>query len=97
VKCDLRDPTAISFKIKEAAHRNKSRRVKLVTDVLSPLLVLNPLESMYSYWSQLIADLKQQDSVILALADDGMRPPNVLTMMEQLYISVKSLTPLGKV
>jgi KaiC/GvpD/RAD55 family RecA-like ATPase len=88
VKCDLRDPTAISFNIKEAAHRNVGRRVKAATDVLSPLLVLNPLDKMYSYWSQLISDLKQQDSVLLALAEDGMHPPNVLTTMEQLFDGV---------
>lgn len=40
IKCDLRDSTAISFNIKEAVHRNKQRRVRVATDVLSPLLVL---------------------------------------------------------
>jgi KaiC/GvpD/RAD55 family RecA-like ATPase len=88
VKCDLRDPTAISFNIKDAVHKNRGRRVRVATDVLSPLLVLNPLEPMYSYWSQLVADLKQQDSVLLALAEDGMHPPNVLTTMEQLFDGV---------
>jgi len=88
VKCDLRDSTAISFSIKEAAHRNKQRRVRVATDVLSPLLVLNPLESMYGYWSQLLSDLKQQDSVVFALAEDGMHAQNVLTTMEQLFDGV---------
>ena len=88
VRCDLRDSTAISFNIKEAVHRNKERRVRVATDVLSPLLVLNPLESMYGYWSQLLADLKQQDSVLFALAEDGMHPPNVLTTMEQIFDGV---------
>jgi circadian clock protein KaiC len=88
VKCDLRDSTAISFNIKDAVHRNKERRVRVATDVLSPLLVLNPLESMYGYWSQLLSDLKQQDSVLFALAEDGMHPPNVLTTMEQLFDGV---------
>ena len=88
VRCDLRDSTAISFNIKEAVHRNRQRRVRVATDVLSPLLVLNPLESMYGYWSQLLSDLKQQDSVIFALAEDGMHPPNVLTTMEQLFDGV---------
>jgi KaiC/GvpD/RAD55 family RecA-like ATPase len=88
VKCDLRDSTAISFNIKEAAHRNRQRRVRVATDVLSPLLVLNKLEAMYGYWSQLISDLKQQDSVTFALAEDGMHPPNVLTTMEQLFDGV---------
>ena len=88
VRCDLKDATSISYNIKEAVHRNKDRRVRVATDVMSPLLVLNPLESMYSYWSQLLADLKQQDSVVFALAEDGMHPPNTLTTMEQLFDGV---------
>ena len=88
LRCDLRDPTTISFNIKESVHRNKDRRVRVATDVMSPLLVLNPLESMYSYWSQLLSDLKQQDSVVFALAEDGMHPPNTLTTMEQLFDGV---------
>jgi len=88
VRCDLKDATSISYNIKEAVHRNKERRVRVATDVMSPLLVLNPLESMYSYWSQLLSDLKQQDSVVLALAEDGMHPPNTLTTMEQLFDGV---------
>jgi circadian clock protein KaiC len=88
VKCDLKDATSISFNIKEAVHRNKDRRVRVATDVLSPLLVLNSVESMYSYWSQLLSDLKQQDTVVLALAEDGMHPPNTLTTMEQLFDGV---------
>jgi circadian clock protein KaiC len=88
VRCDLRDSTAISFNIKEAVHRNKERKVRVATDVLSPLLVLNPLESMYGYWLQLLSDLKQQDSVLFALVEDGMHPPSVLTTMEQLFDGV---------
>ena len=87
-RCDLKDSTSISFNIKEAVHRNKERRVRVATDVLSPLLVLNPLESMYAYWTQLLSDLKQQDSVIFALAEDGMHPQNTLTTMEQLFDGV---------
>ena len=88
VRCDLRDATSISYNIKEAVHRNKERRVRVATDVMSPLLVLNPLESMYTYWSQLLSDLKQQESVVFALAEDGMHPPNSLTTMEQIFDGV---------
>jgi KaiC/GvpD/RAD55 family RecA-like ATPase len=88
VKCDLRDSTAISYNLKQAVQRNPGRRVRVATDVLSPLLVLNPLEPMYNYWSQLLTDLKQRDSVVFALAEDGMHPPNVLTTMEQLFDGV---------
>ncbi len=87
-KLDLRDSTAISYNIKGAAHRNLQRRVRVATDVLSPLLVLNPMEAMYSYWSQLLSDLKKQEVVLFALAEDGMHPTNVLTTMEQLFDGV---------
>ncbi len=88
VKCDLRDSTAISYNMKQAVQRNPGRRVRVATDVLSPLLILNPLESMYNYWAQLLTDLKQRESVVFALAEDGMHPPNVLTTMEQLFDGV---------
>jgi KaiC/GvpD/RAD55 family RecA-like ATPase len=87
-KLDLRDPTSLSFNIKQAVHQNKGRRVRVATDVLSPLLVLNSLESMYNYWSQLLSDLKQQECVLFALAEEGMHPPNILTTMEQLFDGV---------
>jgi circadian clock protein KaiC len=92
VRCDLRDVSSISFSIKDVVHRNKQRRVRVTTDVMSPLLVLNPLESMYAFWSNLISDIKQQDSVILALAEDGMHPPNTLATMEQLFDGVLELS-----
>lgn len=87
-KCDLRDPTAISFNIKQAVRENPGRRVRFATDILSPLLVLNPLDSMYNYWSQLLSELKQRDSVTFALAEDGMHHQNTLTTMEQLFDGV---------
>ena len=85
VRCDVHDSTSISFNIKEAVHRNKDRRVRVATDLLSPLLVLNPVESMFSYWSRLLADLKEQDSVVLALAEYGVHSPTTLATMEQLF------------
>jgi len=88
VRCDVHDPTSISFNIKEAVHRNKSRRVRVATDLLSPLLVLNSVETMFSYWSQLLADLKEQDSVLFALAEYGVHPSTTLATMEQLFDGV---------
>lgn len=106
IRLDLRDPTSISVNIKQAAHSNKDRRVRFATDVLSPLLVLNSVESMYSYWSQLLSDLKQQNCVTFVLAEEGMHAPNVLTTMEQIFDGViemrlyeegLSITPLFRV
>lgn len=88
VKCELRDHTAISFNIKKALHNNIQCRARVATDVLSPLLVLNPIDSMLTYWSQLVNDLKLQDCVLLALAEVGVNPPSVLTTIEQLFDGV---------
>lgn len=84
-KCNLRDHTAVSFDVKQSVNQNRQRRMRLVIDILSPLLVLNSSESMYAYWSQLISELKRFDVVILALADEGMHPPGALGAMEQLF------------
>lgn len=106
IKLDLRDPTSISVNIKQSAHNNKGRRVRVATDLLSPLLVLNSVESMYNYWTQLLSDLKQQDCVTFALAEEGMHAPNVLTTMEQIFDGViemrlyeegLSITPLFRI
>jgi len=91
VKCDLRDSTSISYNIKQALARNADRRIRVVTDILSPLLVLNPSESMYSYWSQLVDEAKRYDAVILALGDEEMHMPATIAAMEQLFDGVLEL------
>jgi KaiC/GvpD/RAD55 family RecA-like ATPase len=91
VKCDLRDTVSISYNIKQALARNSDRRIRIVTDILSPLLVLNPSESMYSYWSQLVEEVKQHDAVILALGDEEMHIPATIATMEHLFDGVLEL------
>jgi KaiC/GvpD/RAD55 family RecA-like ATPase len=91
VKCDLRDTVSISYNVKQALARNAGRRIRIVTDILSPLLVLNPSESMYSYWSQLIDEVKQHDAVILALGDEEMHTPAAIAAMEHLFDGVLEL------
>jgi len=91
VKCDLSDPTAISYNIKQALQRNPGRRIRVVTDVLSPLLVLNPSESMYGYWTQLVEEVKRHDAVILVTGDEEMHTPATIASMEQLFDGVIEL------
>jgi KaiC/GvpD/RAD55 family RecA-like ATPase len=91
VKCDLRDTTSISYNIKQALARNASRRIRVVTDILSPLLVLNPSESMFSYWSQLVEEVKKYDAVILATGDEEMHTPATIASMENLFDGVLEL------
>ncbi len=88
IKFDINDLTAISVKLKELARSNSKRRIRIVTDVLSPLLVLNPPEMMYSFLSQLLSDLKQYDIVLLATMDEGMHDTKTLSSMRQLFDGV---------
>jgi KaiC/GvpD/RAD55 family RecA-like ATPase len=90
-KCDLRDTTAISYNIKQALQRSEGRRMRIVTDVLSPLLVLNPPESMFNYWSQLVEEIKKHDAVILALGDEEMHNASTIASMENLFDGVLEL------
>lgn len=86
--CDINDPTGISFIIKQLVEQNQGKRVRIVTDVLSPLLVLNPLETMYRYWTQLISDVRKHDAILLATEEEGMHPQNLTASMEQLFDGV---------
>jgi circadian clock protein KaiC len=91
VKFEANDLASLSFNIKEILKKNSDRKIRIVTDVISTLLMLNPAETIYKFLSQLFADLKQYDAVLLATLEDGMHPPNVLAAMEQLFDGVIEL------
>ena len=86
--CDLKDQASMSFSIKRAVEQNQGKRIRVVSDVLSPLLVLNPTESMYGFWSQLIGQLKDYGAGLVAIAERGMHTHAALTSMEQLFDGV---------
>jgi circadian clock protein KaiC len=91
IKCDINDLPGLSFNIKEVLKRNADRRIRIVTDVLSSLLVLNPPEVIYRFLTQLFSDVKQYNAVFVATIEDGMHPPNVLAAMEQRFDGVIEL------
>jgi circadian clock protein KaiC len=82
------DLAALSFGIKEVLRKNSQRRIRVVADVLSPLLLLNPPESIFRFLSQLTADIKQYDAVLLATLEDGMHTPQVVTSMQAIFDGV---------
>jgi circadian clock protein KaiC len=90
-KLDLNDLTGISFAIKEIIRKAEDKRVRVVTDVVSSLLMLNPAETVYRFLSQLLEEVKQYDSVFLATLDEGMHRPEVLAAMVQLVDGVIEL------
>jgi KaiC/GvpD/RAD55 family RecA-like ATPase len=91
MKCDVSDLSGLSFNIKETLKRNGDRRMRVTTDVLSSLLMLNPTEIVYKFLSQLFAEVKQYNCVLLATLEEGMHDTKVLAAMEQIFDGVVEL------
>ena len=91
LRYEVNDLAALSFNIKDVLKRNSNRRIRVVLDVLSSLLMLNQPETIYKFLDQLLADAKQYDAVVLATLEEGMHKPEVLTAMEQLFDEVVEL------
>jgi KaiC/GvpD/RAD55 family RecA-like ATPase len=91
VKLNINDLSGLSFNIKDVMKKNANRRARIVTDVLSSLLMLNPPDTIYKFLTQLFDDVKQYDSVLLATLEEGMHPPQVLAAMQQLFDGVVEL------
>ncbi len=88
IKYDVNDLAGLSYNIKEVLKQNAGRRIRVVIDVLSSLLMLNPPETIYRFLTQLFADVKQYDTVLFATVEDGMHQPQVLAAMQQLFDGV---------
>ncbi len=88
LKYDVGDLAALSINIKEVLKQNAGRRVRVVVDVLSSLLMLNPPETIYKFLAQLFTEVKHYDAVLLATLEDGMHKPEVITAMQQLFDGV---------
>lgn len=80
-----------SFNIKDVLKKNSNRRIRVVIDVLSSLLMLNQSETIYKFLTQLLDEVKQYDAVLLATLEEGMHKQEVLTAMEQLFDGVIEL------
>jgi circadian clock protein KaiC len=91
IKYDVNDLAGLSFNIKDALKKNSNRRIRIVIDVLSSLLMLNPPETIYRFLTQLFADVKQYDAAVLATLEEGMHRQEVLAAMQQLFDGVVEL------
>jgi len=91
VKYNVNDLASFSYNLKDVLKQNANRRIRVVIDVLSSLLMLNQPETIYKFLDQLLADAKQYDAVILATMEEGMHKPEVLTAMQQLFDGVVEL------
>ncbi len=88
LKYDVNDLAGFSFKMKEVLKQNQARRIRVVIDTLSSFLMLNSPETVYKLLTQLFADAKQYDAVVLATLEEGMHKPEVLAAMQQLFDGV---------
>lgn len=88
VKFDVNDLASVSYNIKQVLIQNTGRRIRVVVDVLSSLLMLNPADTIYKFLTQLFAEIKQHDCVVMATLEEGMHQPQVLAAMEQLFDGV---------
>jgi KaiC/GvpD/RAD55 family RecA-like ATPase len=91
MKFEVNDLSGLSYNIKDLLKKNSDRRIRVVADVLSSLLMLNQPEAIYKFLTQLFADIKQYECVFLATVEEGMHPPNVLAAMQQLFDGVIEL------
>jgi len=88
IRFDVNDLAGLSFNMKEILKQNAGRRVRIVIDTISSLLMLNQPEVIYRFLTQLFADVKLYDAVLLATLEEGMHKPEVLAAMQQLFDGV---------
>jgi circadian clock protein KaiC len=91
IKFDVNDLSGLSYNTKEILKKNSERKIRVVTDVLSSLLILNQPETIYKFLTQLFEDVKQYNAVVLATLEEGMHSPQVLSAMQQLFDGVIEL------
>ena len=91
IKYDHSDLASLSYNIRDVLKKNSNRRVRIAIDVLSPLLMLNPPETIYRFLTQLFTDVKQYDASLVATLEEGMHHQEVLTAMQQLFDGVVEL------
>jgi len=88
LRFDMSDLSGISINLKEILKKNSDRKIRVVIDVISSLLMLNPPETIYKFLTQLFAAVKQYNAVLIATLEEGMHPPNVIAAMQQLFDGV---------
>ena len=90
-RIDISDLPGLSVTIKDTLRKNGDRPIRVVTDILSSLLMLNSPETIYRFLSQLLSEVKQYNAIVLATLEDGMHQPQVMAAMEQLFDGVLEL------
>jgi TolB-like protein/archaellum biogenesis ATPase FlaH/Flp pilus assembly protein TadD len=82
------DLVKLSFEIKEILAKNAKRKIRIVIDALSSLLMSFSPEAVYKFLDQLLLEVKKYNSVLVATLEDGMHQPQVKAAIEQLFDGV---------
>ncbi len=82
---DLGKLTDLSINIKKFAADNQDKNIRVAFDILSPLLLLHPLETIYKFLGGLLAELKNYETVFLATIEEGMHATKDVVVFEQLF------------
>ncbi len=90
------DLASISFGIKGALKEFAGRKVRVVFDLSSQLLISNSSDSVYRFLNQLLADLKRYDAVFVATVQEDMHQPQVLAGLELLFDGVLAVRRSGE-
>lgn len=88
IGCNLNDLTELSLVLKKLAAQQGNVRIRLVMDILSPLLLLKHLDVAYRFFNSLLIELRKFDGVVLATLEDGMHDPKEAVSFEQLFDGV---------
>jgi len=82
---NIKDPQGLVNQIRHLLDENSGRKARVVMDILSPLLMLNPLETAYQLVSELLAEIKKHDAVLLATLEEGMHPTKAYVAMQEVF------------
>ncbi|MCH8022749.1 MAG: hypothetical protein IH932_03290 [Thaumarchaeota archaeon] len=82
---DLGKLTDLSINIKKFAAENQAKKIRVAFDILSPLLLLHPVETIYKFLGGLLAELKNYETVFLATIEEGMHSTKDVVVFEQLF------------
>jgi len=88
LRLDVNDLDMFLSSVREILRQNATRRIRIVADILSTLLMLNQPETVYKFLTQLLEEIKRYDAVLVATLEEGMHKPEVIAAMQQLFDGV---------
>jgi len=82
---NVKDPQGLLHQIRRLLDENSGQKARVVMDILSPLLMLNPIDAAYQLVGELLAEIKKHDAVLLATLEEGMHPTKAYVAMQELF------------